>query len=50
MMCNLVLERIEKWLAGRKKLYLSKGGRFTLLKILCLVDFYGVEVVGRTKN
>ena len=29
---NLILEKIEHKLAGWKKLYLSKGGRLTLLK------------------
>ena len=29
---NLILEKIEWKLAGWKKLYLSKGGRLTLLK------------------
>ena len=29
---NLILEKIERKLAGWKKLYLSKGGRLTLLK------------------
>ena len=29
---NLILEEIERKLAGWKKLYLSKGGRLTLLK------------------
>ena len=29
---NPILERIERKLAGWKKLYLSKGGRLTLLK------------------
>ena len=29
---NLILEKIERKLAGWKKLYLSKGGRMTLLK------------------
>ena len=29
---NLILERMEKKLSGWKRLYLSKGGRLTLLK------------------
>ena len=29
---NPILEKIEQKLAGWKKLYLSKGGRLTLLK------------------
>ena len=29
---NPILERVEKKLSGRKRLYLSKGGRLTLLK------------------
>ena len=29
---NLILERLEKKLLGWKRLYLSKGGRLTLLK------------------
>uniref|UniRef100_A0A7N2QZ21 Reverse transcriptase zinc-binding domain-containing protein n=1 Tax=Quercus lobata TaxID=97700 RepID=A0A7N2QZ21_QUELO len=31
---NPILEKFERKLAGRKKLYLSKGGRLTLLKTL----------------
>ena len=29
---NPILERVEKKLSGRKRLYLSKGGKLTLLK------------------
>ena len=29
---NAILEKVERQLAGWKKLYLSKGGRLTLLK------------------
>ena len=29
---NLIIERMEKKLSGWKRLYLSEGGRFTLLK------------------
>ena len=30
--CNPILEKVEKRLAGWKRLYLSKGGRVTLIK------------------
>jgi hypothetical protein len=29
---NPILEKMERWLSSRKKLYLSKWGRLTLLK------------------
>jgi hypothetical protein len=29
---NPIIEKVERWLAGWKKLYLLKGGRLTLLK------------------
>ena len=39
---NLILERMEKKLAGWKRLYLSKGGRLTLLKSILssLLTYY----------
>ena len=30
---NPIIEKMERWLSGWKRLYLSKGGRLTLLKI-----------------
>ncbi len=30
---NPIMEKLERWLAGWKRLYLSKGGRLTLIKI-----------------
>lgn len=32
--CNQVIERVHRWLAGWKGLYLSKGSRITLIKLV----------------
>lgn len=45
-MQNPIREEMERWLAGWKKLYMSKGGRLTLLDMAKLAGRVRVRSIG----